>query len=209
LGASPTRETAPSNPEFLSPQLAAAMSHPTRVHSMSILRERTASPREVAKEIGEPLNNVTYHINQLLKLGCIELERTERVRGGRVLEHFYRAKGRLYFDEEAWQALTEKERLDLVSVSLRMISEDITTAMAKGTIYGDDNSHLCRSAMVVDEEGWREIVEVIERATAELFEIEAAVTERAAEGAPADVHTRVELMQFRAPPFSVGPGKDG
>jgi DNA-binding transcriptional ArsR family regulator len=180
------------------------MSHPTRVHAMSILRERTASPREVAKEIDERLNNVTYHLNQLRKLGCIELVRTERVRGGRVLEHFYRAKRRLYFDEEAWQALTEKERLDLVSVSLRMISEDITTAMAAGTIFGDENSHLSRSAMIVDAEGWREVTEVVERATRELFEIEATVAERAADADadPADIHARVELMQFRAPPFS-------
>jgi DNA-binding transcriptional ArsR family regulator len=202
LGTTPTKELAGKNPDFLSPQLAAAMSHPTRVHAMGVLRERVASPRQVADEIGERLNNVTYHINQLLKLGCIELVRTERVRGGRVVEHFYRATRRLYFDEEAWQALTEKERLDLVAVSLRLIAGDVTGAMAAGTIFGDDNSHLCRNALVVDEEGWREVTAVVERATAELFEIEEAVAERTAEGGTADIHTRVELMQFRAPPFS-------
>jgi DNA-binding transcriptional ArsR family regulator len=201
VGATPTRDFARLNPDFVSTQLIAAMSHPTRVHVMSILRDRTASPREVAKQIGERLNNVTYHLNQLRKLGCVELVRTERVRGGRVLEHFYRAKQRLYFDEDAWQALTEKERLDLVSVSLRMISEDITTAMAAGTLFDDDNSHLSRSAMVVDAEGWREVADVLVRATAELFEIEASVAERTADGPPADVHARVELMQFRTPPF--------
>jgi DNA-binding transcriptional ArsR family regulator len=202
VGATPTKDSAATKPEFVSPQLAAAMSHPTRVHAMSILRERAASPREVAKEIGERLNNVTYHVNQLLKLGCVELVRTERVRGGRVLEHFYRAKRRLYFDEAGWQALTEKERHDLVSVSLRMIAEDLTNAMAAGTIFGDGNSHLSRTAMVVDEEGWREVAEVLVRATAELFEIEAGVNERSAAGIPADIHTRVEMLQFRAPPFS-------
>jgi DNA-binding transcriptional ArsR family regulator len=202
VGAIPTKKPTARNPEFLNPQLAAAMSHPTRVNAMSILRERAASPRQVAKEIGERLNNVTYHINQLQKLGCVELVRTERVRGGRVLEHFYRAKHRLYFDEEAWRALSEKERLDLVGVSLRMISEDITSAMAAGTIFGSEGSHLTRTAMVVDEKGWREVADVVERATAELFEIEAAVAERTTDSAPADIHARVELMQFRAPPFS-------
>jgi DNA-binding transcriptional ArsR family regulator len=182
------------------------MSHPTRVHALSILRERAASPRQVAREIGERLNNVTYHINQLRKLGCVELVRTERVRGGRVLEHFYRAKRQLYFDEAAWQALTEKERLDLVIVTLRMISEDITGAMAAGTIFGNENSHMCRSAMVVDEEGWREVANLVTRANTELFEIEASVAERTAGGPPADIHTRVEVMQFRAPAFSEDDG---
>lgn len=202
MGTTPAKESEAPSPEFLSPQLAAAMSHPTRVHAMGILLERTASPRHIAGEIGEPLNNVTYHLNQLRKLGCIELVRTERVRGGRVLERFYRAKRRLYFDEDAWEALSEKERLDVVSVSLRMISEDLTTAMAAGTIFGDGNSHLSRTGLVLDAEGWQEVSRVIERATTELFDIEAAVADRTADGAPAEIHTRVELMQFRAPRFS-------
>jgi DNA-binding transcriptional ArsR family regulator len=207
LGATPSKSAVGKDPDFISPQLAAAMSHPTRVHAMSVLRERAASPRQVANEIGERLNNVTYHINQLVKLGCVELVRTERVRGGRVVEHFYRAKQRLYFDEEAWQSLTEKERLDLVSVSLRLISEDITSAMAAGTIFGNGNSHMSRSAMVLDWEGWREVLAVLELATAGLFEVEENVKERAADGSAADIHARVEIMQFRAPAFS-GPGED-
>lgn len=193
--------TTPS-PEFLSPQLAAAMSHPTRVRAMGILLERTASPRQIAKEIGEPLNNVTYHLNQLRKLDCIELVRTESVRGGRVLERFYKAKRRLYFDEAAWEALTEKERLNVITVSLRMIAEDITHAMVAGTIFGEGDSHLSRTGLLLDAEGWQEVSEVIERATTELFEIEAAVAERTTNGALADIPTRVELMQFRAPAFS-------
>jgi DNA-binding transcriptional ArsR family regulator len=202
LGTTPTKDTSASTPDFLSPQLAAAMSHPTRVHTMSVLLERTASPRQVAAEIGERLNNVTYHINQLRKLGCVELVRTESVRGGRVLERFYRAKRRLYFDEAAWEALSEKERLGLISVTLRMISQDITTAMAAGTVFGDDNAaHLSRSSMAVDQEGWREITEVLERATADLFDVEERVAERTANGAEADLQAKVEMMQFRSPSF--------
>jgi hypothetical protein len=171
---------------------------------MCVLLDRTASPRQVAEEIGERLNNVTYHINQLRKLGCIELVRTERVHGGRVLEHFYRATQRLYFDDEAWQTLTEKERLDLVSVSLRIISQDITTAMAAGTFFGQDNAHLCRTPMVVDPDGWREISDLLERTTKELFDIEARVAKRGNEGTPADIHARVQMLQFRAPKFAAG-----
>jgi DNA-binding transcriptional ArsR family regulator len=203
LGATPAKDPAPANPDFVSPRLAAAMSHPTRVHTMSILLERTASPRQVADAIGERLNNVTYHLNQLRKLGCVELVRTERVRGGRVLERFYRATQRLYFDEVAWEALGEKERLDLVGVTLRMISQDITSSMAAGTFFGPLDAQLCRTPMVVDAEGWEEIIGVIERTTEELFEVEAHVAERTAKGERADIHTKVALMQFRSPPFDV------
>lgn len=202
MGAIPTKDPAQANPDFISPQLAAAMSHPTRVLAMSILLERTASPRQVAAEIDERLNNVTYHLNQLKKLGCIELVRTERVHGGRVLERFYRATQRLYFDEEAWQALTVKERLDVAGVTLRIISQDITTAMASGTLFGDDNAHLCRMPMVVDLDGWNEISELLERMSEELFEIEGRVADRTSDGIPADIHTRVQMLQFRSPPLA-------
>jgi hypothetical protein len=167
---------------------------------MSILLERTASPRQVAEEIGERLNNVTYHLSQLQKLGCVELVRTERVRGGRVLEHFYRATRRLYIDEAAWEMLSEKVHFDLAAVTLRMISQDITNSMVAGTFFAGGHAHLTRSPMVVDEEGWREITDVIEGTLEQLFQVEARVAERTADGTPADIHAKVELMQFRSPP---------
>lgn len=203
LGATPTKKAATAKPDFISPQLAAAMSHPTRVHAMSILLERTASPRQIADQIDERLNNVTYHVNQLRKLGCIELVRTERAHGGRVLERFYRATRRLYFDEDAWQTLGEKERIGLAGTTLRMISEDIASSMAAGTLFSHD-AHICRSPMVVDEEGWHEVTKVIERATEELFEVEARIAARTAHGDPANVHSKVALLQFRAPAFDDG-----
>jgi DNA-binding transcriptional ArsR family regulator len=200
VGTTPTKDSAGTYPGFVSPQLAAAMSHPTRVHAMGILLERTASPRQVAAEIGERLNNVTYHLNQLRKLGCVELVRTERVHGGRVLEHFYRATQRLWFDEAAWEALDERAQLDLAGVTLRMISQDVTASMAAGMFFGEDTAHMSRTPMIVDREGWQEITEVMARATQELFEVEARVAERSSDGVPAEVHTKVEMMLFRSPP---------
>lgn len=175
---------------------------------MSILLERTASPRQVAEAIGERLNNVTYHMNQLRKLGCIEPVRTEPVRGGRVVEHFYRATHHMYFDESAWQALGEKERLNVNGVALRMISQDITRSMATGTFFAEDSAHICRAPMVVDADGWREITELIERAIQELIEIEGRVAERTGDGAVADIPANVELLQFRSPPATGSPAAD-
>jgi DNA-binding transcriptional ArsR family regulator len=190
---------AAARPDFVSPQLAAAMSHPTRVSAISILSERIASPREIATEIDEPLNNVTYHVNQLRELGCIELVRTEPVRGGRVTEHFYRASRRLYFDDDAWEVLSEKERNGVILAILKMVSKDIATAMAAGTFLRDGDAHTTRSRMPVDDEGWHEITRVIERATNELFEVEARVASRGAEGKPATINAKIDILQYRLP----------
>jgi DNA-binding transcriptional ArsR family regulator len=202
VGATPTKvESALPRVDFISPQLAAAMSHPTRVHAMSILAERAASPRELAEEIGEPLNNVTYHVNQLRELGCIELVRTEPAHGGRVFEHFYRTTRRAFFDEDAWEVLTEKERLGVIGAIMRMIAKDLAVAMASGTFFLEDDKHITRSPMKVDREGWEEIGALLNRTTKELFDIDERVAARTAAGATAEIDVKVELLQFRSPPL--------
>lgn len=186
--------------DFVSPQLAAALAHPTRVAVMGALIEGPASPRQLAEAIDEPLNNVTYHVKQLRELGCIELERVERRAGGRVLEHFYRATQRAYFDDDAWAILNNQERLGVLWSILRMMSKDITTAMTAGTFFGDEyDIHATRSPMKVDEKGWKEIGAILNRATKELFEVERRVDDRQAEGADPSIYAKVEMLQFRSP----------
>jgi DNA-binding transcriptional ArsR family regulator len=185
--------------DFVNPQLAAALSHPTRVSVMSVLAEGPASPRQLAEEIGEPLNNVSYHVKQLRDLGCIELDRVERRGGGRVLERFYRASRRAYFDDDAWEALDKGERLGVVWSIVRMMSKDIATAMAAGTFFDDYDIHVSRSPMTVDEEGWDEIADLLNRTTKELFEIEERVEERRSQGAQTTIHAKVQMLNFRSP----------
>jgi DNA-binding transcriptional ArsR family regulator len=201
VGTTPAKADPPSRkPDFVSPRLAAAMAHPTRVHAMSILGERVASPRELAEEIGEPLNNVTYHVNQLRELGCIELARTEHARGGRVLEHFYRPTRRAYFDDDAWEVLSKKEQLGVMGAIVGMISKDLAAAMATGSFFAEDDKHMSRWPINVDEAGWSEIGALLEQTTKGLFEIEERVTERTADGESAPIRAKVALMQFRSPP---------
>jgi DNA-binding transcriptional ArsR family regulator len=70
-------------------RLIKALGHPVRVRALEILNARVASPSELAKELGEPLGNVAYHVKILEENDAIELVRTAPVRG--ALEHFYRA----------------------------------------------------------------------------------------------------------------------
>jgi DNA-binding transcriptional ArsR family regulator len=199
-GRSSNADRVASRPDFVSPQLAAAMSHPTRVRVMSILTDRVASPRQMAAEMDEPLNNVTYHVNQLRELGCIELARTEPVRGGRVVEHFYRPCRRSYFDGAAWDSLTEKERYGVIAAILKMVSRDIATAMAAGTFFENGDAHASRSVMHLDTDGWQEVVALTERTIEELFEIEERVAARGVDGEAPTINAKLDILQYRMPP---------
>jgi DNA-binding transcriptional ArsR family regulator len=168
---------------------------------MGVLIEGPASPRQLAQAIDEPLNNITYHVKQLRDLGCIELDRVERRAGGRVLERFYRASQRAYFDDDAWAVLDDHERLGVIWSILRLISKDISTAMKAGTFFGENyDVHTTRSPMTVDRKGWEEITDLLNESTKGLFEIEKRVEQRRVEGGTEpDIHAKVQMMQFQSP----------
>jgi DNA-binding transcriptional ArsR family regulator len=83
-----------------------AMSHPLRAAVLRILSERTASPAEMARELGAELSNVSYHAKQLVAFECAELVDIQVVRG--ALEHFYRATELPLIDIEEWLTLDEQ-----------------------------------------------------------------------------------------------------
>lgn len=186
-------------PTLISSVLARAVSHPTRLGAMTILLKGDATPAQIADELGEPLSNVSYHIEILENLGCIQLVRVEPAGGGRVVRHLYRAVERGYFDQEAWEQLSAKEKLRVVMSIMQLVSADINEAMFWGTFFEPDDNHLSRSPMNVDLEGWKEVVALLDGTVDGLFEIEERVTERAASGNQETFSIKVAIIQFQSP----------
>src|SRR6266567_332970 len=75
------------------------------------LGERVASPGDLAVELGAPLGVVSYHVRMLRDYDCVELVRTEPVRG--ALQHFYRATARPRLDDQQWRMLPSRLRREL------------------------------------------------------------------------------------------------
>lgn len=188
----PAKET----PTLVSQVLASASAHPTRLRTLMILTEREATPREVAEEIGEPLNNVAYHIKVLKRLGCIELVRVNQTQGGRVAEHVYRGTERPYWTESDLGELSDADKLNVIVGIMRHISDDIAMAMTAGTFYEHDDNHLSRTPLVVDEEGWDEVTELLDDTLEQLLAIQERVTDR--EAAETKL-TKVAIIQFESP----------
>lgn len=188
-------------PSLTNPRLYTAMAHPTRLRAMKVFWERPATPREVAEELGEPTNNVAYHIRVLRRLNCIELVETRPARGGRVAEHLYKAGERYrIWDEESWKQLSEAERLGFTRAVTQQIAEDIAEAMATGTYFDDDDSHVSRMPMTLDQDGWREVATLLTGTLEQLIEIQARVEGRTAGVAERPHHAKVNILHFRSPP---------
>ncbi len=186
-------------PSLTNPRLVAAMTHPTRLRTMRVLTERTATPRQVADEIDEPVNNVAYHIKILAKLGCIELVETRPAGGGRVAEHLYRVSQLAAFDDDAWAQLGDREKLNVVAAIMRQVTEDIAEAMASGSFYEPDDNHLSSSPMVVDAKGWRETIELLDETLERLATIQERVNGRSHGTEEKMLLAKVAMLHYRSP----------
>src|SRR3954453_3614820 len=96
----------------MSDRLARVLAHPLRDRVLFEYQGAPAAPSEVAGRLGRPLNLVSYHTGVLVRLGCLELVRTERRRGG--LTRVYRSTVGQILDPGAWIALPLPLRRALV-----------------------------------------------------------------------------------------------
>ena len=151
------------------PRYVKALSHPLRVRILALLQERTASPRELAEWLGATLGTVSYHVRALHDFGLIELVRTTQVRG--AIAHHYRARVRPRVSDEAWAAAPPIVKQAAVGAALQTVDEYARASAAAGG-FDRSETHLTRTNLKLDAEGWERTARACERLLAELGEIE-------------------------------------
>ena len=161
-------------------RLAKALAHPLRVQLLAALNEGVASPNELAKRLQEPLTNVSYHVRMLHDLGCIELVETEPRRG--ALEHYYRAIVRPFFGERDWKRLPKNARGSISDAVLQLVWDDASEAIKGGLFDEREDRHLSRSVLVVDEQGWEDLHDVLAETLDRAMQIQADSASRASKG---------------------------
>jgi DNA-binding transcriptional ArsR family regulator len=157
-------------------RLVTALSHPLRQRLLILLHKRgEASPRELADLTGERLGNVSYHVRVLHDTGCAELVRTEPRRG--AIEHFYRATARPMLDDRQWAKLPASARRALFGQTLTDLWSDVMIA-ADGTGFDDEQAHVSRSHLDLDEIAWNELVDLLASVLDRGFDLQAETASR-------------------------------
>jgi DNA-binding transcriptional ArsR family regulator len=136
------------------PRIIKALTHPLRIQILAALDERTASPSELADELGAPLGNVSYHVRQLAGLGLIKLVKRTPRRG--AIEHHYKAVGRPQITDDAWAGTPATVKDAVVGAALGELGSAVTAAASAGGFSRAD-AHLTRTEITVDERGWKDI----------------------------------------------------
>ncbi|HEX2096370.1 MAG TPA: helix-turn-helix domain-containing protein [Solirubrobacterales bacterium] len=184
--------------QVIDPAIAQALSHPLRSHILVTLGDRVASPNEIARELGLAARDLDYHVKVLVEFGMIRLAGTKKRRG--VKEHFYElARPLLYFDDRRWQAIPSEVRTHLSGSLLRLSIEDALAALRAGTFNARD-SHQSRTPMILDEQGWNQVTEVMRKALDEVLGVRRECQRRRQAGNGEGIAVEVVMMGFETAP---------
>jgi DNA-binding transcriptional ArsR family regulator len=184
------------------PKLAKAYAHPLRIEILTLLDNRVASPKEIAREIGAPLSNTSYHVRQLVSLGFLELVGRTARRG--AIEHHYTARVRPTITDEGWAKLPAIVKRAIAGGNVQRTINRVVAATEEGGFDRDD-AHHSHTAGRLDMEGWtelsREMAAWLERAERIVDESEARLRD---DPHAEELETTVVLMQFEGPKKKAG-----
>jgi DNA-binding transcriptional ArsR family regulator len=174
-----------------------AIGHPLRWQMLEALNEGEASPAQLARRFGEPVNLVAYHMGILLKAGGVELVRTEPRRGS--TEHYYRAIMRPFFGDREWARLPAETRRAVLETEIKRVVRDVRAAAA-GSGLDHPKVHVSWTPLELDREGMDEVASLLVGVLDELVQIQARATGRKAERGdkrkPESFSTEVAMLHF-------------
>ena len=172
------------------PQLIKALAHPMRTRILRLLDERIASPRQLSDELDAPIQNVSYHVRELAKLGLIKLVRTTQRRG--ALEHHYTAAAAPRVSDDAWSELPPIVRDRMTAAWLSEIFNQVNNA--GGGLLADD-THLSRTQLVLDDKGRKALANELEDTIQRVHRIHEQARKRL--GSNPDAEQRMALVMLR------------
>jgi len=152
----------PNQAEPIDQRLVRALSHPLRIQILEILTERIASPASLAEQLDANLSDVAYHTRALGRCGCLKLVDTAQKRG--ATEHFYKATPGSFVGDRAWRRVPSTILGGVSGASLQTFMDKAVAALEAGTIDARDDTVLNWMPLLLDQDGWDEVVAIVDEA---------------------------------------------
>lgn len=178
-------------------KLVKGVSHPIRTECLTILAQRTASPRELSEILDHDLSNVSYHVRVLGELGLIELVKEESVRG--AVAHFYKAVERPLLSQDDWEQLSPEVREAISVFGWDSLIMDAMKAIEHGTFDNRPDRHLTRTSLLLDSEGFARLSQAMDDLLELIFEEQAASAARRERSGEEPIHTTAATALFAMP----------
>src|SRR6185295_20206199 len=128
------------------------------------------------------------------------LVKTEPRRG--AVEHFYRATERAFFSASDWEKIPASARKGISGSILETVGHGATEALMAGSIDKRTDSHVSRTPLILDEQGWTEITSLLADTLNRAIEIQEEAATRLSEEKAEPINTRLAILHFEAPETS-------
>jgi len=177
--------------------LVKSLAHELRAEILAILNERMASPNELAKELGEGLSQVSYHVKVLKDYKVITLVKTEPRRG--AVEHYYRATSRAFLTDRDWHELPESVRVGMSADLFQAIIDDAVAAMEEETFDDREDRHLSWTPLMLDEQAWRELQNLLGGTLKQAMKLNTEATKRLAKSKEKGISASIAMLAYEVP----------
>jgi DNA-binding transcriptional ArsR family regulator len=161
-----------------------------RVRIVAACHLREVTPREIAYREKLSRATVQYHFDKLVDEGWIHVKRTESVQGG--IRQWYVADKFNLVGHKEFEEMDEAERYETSEGVLMHYLDICREALEVGTLDARPDSHLSHTPMNLDQQGWEDLRDELDRLLERSLEIKAEAMMRlrrsGAQGSPTVVH---------------------
>ena len=178
-------------------RLARVPTDSVRYKVLVLLNERSADAGEIAERLGLQEGETARELEQMLEADLIEV--VDGASGQDRSETRFRASVPTLLGDEEWIALSAQERQRLMAWIVKVINADVFEALESGTAIARADAHASRTVSVVDEQGWRELARIQEKALEAAFAVRAASAERLAESSEEGITTLLAMLCWELP----------
>lgn len=185
------------NKRGVNQDLVKSLAHELRAEILAILNERMASPNELAKELGEGLSQVSYHVKVLKDYNVITLVKTEPRRG--AVEHYYRATSRAYLSDRDWHELPASVRVGMSADLFQAVVDDAVASMEGEKFDEREDRHLSWTPLMLDERGWQETQKLLDETLKRILKINGESTKRLAKAKETGISASVAMLGYEVP----------
>lgn len=179
----------------IDPRLLRALRHPVRQQILVSLLATPASAGELADELGLPLSRIRRHLRFLCENDAIEPAETSAADAAGEDERRYRSMMRPYLDDAHFAQLPAERRELLNALTLRDIARRVDDGMAAGG-FRHHQTHVSYTRLLLDEQGWQEVVDLLAGVLEEVMMIEAEAMERATPAGEELEASSMAIMHF-------------
>jgi DNA-binding transcriptional regulator GbsR (MarR family) len=170
------------------------------VRILAACNEGELTADEFAKHHRISARTANNHFRALERAGFLD-RREVQVRGVRM--HLYRTAQEPVVTDSEFAEMTGEERHDLSEMVIRDFFARCLAALKSGTLDGRDDSHLTWVPLSLDEQGWKEVADLLTRVFEALYEIQAASNSRLQRSGETPIATICGLAAFEsAEPFA-------